>query len=296
MTSTTMALAGLGVMIGGEAITPKTFNVWLINNKGYICAGGDCNNLVLNASERLSPVMSLIGENPKPSFAEISQTIADERIIHVAHVHNNHHFVLLIGAVPLQQAFFVHDPFYNSTSYPYENITDIIRSKSNVYPVYKQCDPLWGGDQMGADGSTICQVGCLMSSISSALAGSGITVGGQTITPAVTNKFLQTHNGYAPGTSDLDESVVPQINPQRISWPSDGMHRTNDIPFATIVEYVDQAVPRIVIANVMKGGHFVLVVGYRADNDTLVVNDSGFNRNTYSYSQDVVGWRLFDMK
>jgi hypothetical protein len=49
-----------------------------------------------------------------------------------------------------------------------------------------------------------------------------------------------------------------------------------------------------VIANVMKGRHFVLVVG-STDDDTLVVHDSGFNRTTYSISSDVVGWRLFNM-
>ena len=52
-----------------------------------------------------------------------------------------------------------------------------------------------------------------------------------------------------------------------------------------------------VIANVMHGGHFVLVVGYdKADGgDTLYVNDPGFDRRSYSYKQDVVGYRLFQM-
>lgn len=40
----------------------------------------------------------------------------------------------------------------------------------------------------------------------------------------------------------------------------------------------------------------MLVVGYdKASNDTLYVNDPGFNKITYSYSEDVVGWRLFAM-
>lgn len=51
-----------------------------------------------------------------------------------------------------------------------------------------------------------------------------------------------------------------------------------------------------VIANVMAGRHFVLVVGWDAsDSDTLYINDPGFDRDTYSYSNDVVGWRLFTM-
>jgi len=176
MTSTTMALAGLGVTINGFPITPATFNTWLIANEGYLCLQGDCDNLNLTAPERLSSVMSLIGETEKPPFKEIAKDIADERIIHVAHVRNNSHFVLLVGAVPGQESFYVHDPFFNVTVYPYANITDIIRSKINVYPVYKQCDARWGSNVMGGDGDTICQVGCLMSSISSAIAGTGIQV------------------------------------------------------------------------------------------------------------------------
>ena len=32
------------------------------------------------------------------------------------------------------------------------------------------------------------------------------------------------------------------------------------------------------------------------DEDTLYVNDPGFNTTSYSYSADVVGYRIFDMK
>lgn len=53
---------------------------------------------------------------------------------------------------------------------------------------------------------------------------------------------------------------------------------------------------RVVIANVHNGGHFVLLVGYDdADGDTFYVNDPGFDVNTYSYTSDVVGYRIFDM-
>ena len=52
-----------------------------------------------------------------------------------------------------------------------------------------------------------------------------------------------------------------------------------------------------VIANVLHGEHFVLVVGTdaRAGATTLYVNDPGFYRITYDYAADVVGWRLFNM-
>jgi hypothetical protein len=295
MTSTAMALAGLGVRIHNEPITPQSFNEWLIANQGYVCIAHDCDNLKLTAPEELSPVMSLIGEAEKPSFREISADIANGRIVHVAHVRNNTHFVLLVGAVAGEQAFHVHDPFFNSSVYPYENITDIIRFKINDYPVYKQCDPKWGNLPMGSNGDTVCQVGCLMSSVSSALAGTDIWIDNVTATPATLNAWLRANNGYTSG-SGLKESAIPKINPSRIVWPSDGMHHTNDIPFATVKRYIDAAIPKILIANVMHGQHFVLVVGYRGDNDTLIVNDPGFQRNSYSYSKDVVGWRVFDMQ
>ncbi len=44
-----------------------------------------------------------------------------------------------------------------------------------------------------------------------------------------------------------------------VKWPSDAMHRTNDLPYDTVAQYLQEG--RIVIANVMKGRHFVLVVG-----------------------------------
>jgi hypothetical protein len=39
--------------------------------------------------------------------------------------------------------------------------------------------------------------------------------------------WLRANAGYQNG-DNLDESVVPNINPTHISWPADGMHRKND--------------------------------------------------------------------
>lgn len=125
-------------------------------------------------------------------------------------------------------------------------------------------------------------------------AGKNITIGRNASNPSTLNYFLQTHNGYV-GDNDMDEAAVPAINPSRIQWPSDGMHTTNDIPLATIQGYLKAGRP--VIAWVMDKQHFVLVIGWDAATpDTLYINDPGFDRATYSYSQDVVGWRLFDME
>ena len=62
----------------------------------------------------------------------------------------------------------------------------------------------------------------------------------------------------------------------------------------SVVTFLERG--RVVIANVNNGGHFVLLTGYsKSDNDTFAVNDPGYNRDYYSYSNDVVGYRIFDM-
>lgn len=230
-------------------------------------------------------------------------------MVFAAHVHDNHHFVLLTGPGPNEDEFEVNDPFYPSTSYPYANISDIItyRVAFNAtemasfpgtavipydMPLYKQCDPRWGNHMM--ETQTICEVGCLMSSTSMAIGGHNISIDSQISDPDTLNTWLRNNGGYTDG-NDLIEAVVPKINASHIQWPSDGMHTSNDIPVDQIRTYLKQKRP--VIANVMHGAHFVLVIGWDTSNsDTLYVNDPGFNTISYSYSQDVVGWRLFQME
>lgn len=132
-----------------------------------------------------------------------------------------------------------------------------------------------------------------MSSTAMGLAGTNILIQNITSTPQTFNQWLKENNGY-DGSNDLIEGQVPLINPDRIVWPDDGFHKTNDLPYATIASYLDKG--RIVIANVNAGHHFVLLVGYAADQDTFLVNDPGYDRSTYSYSADVVGYRIYDMK
>ena len=164
------------------------------------------------------------------------------------------------------------------------------------YPLFKQCDSAWGNDLMG--NKTICSVGCLMSSTASGLAGVGIKIpqpnnaSPSNANPGSFNAWLQLNGGY--DNNSLIESVVPKIDPSRISWPDDAFHPTNDLPFKTVCDYIKQG--RIVVGNVHNGGHFVLLIGYsETDGDTFAVNDSGFDTATYSYSKDIVGYRIFDM-
>jgi hypothetical protein len=157
------------------------------------------------------------------------------------------------------------------------------------YPLVKQCDDRWGNDLMG--NKTICAVGCLMSSTSMGIAGVKINIDGNPSNPGTLNSWLKANDGYQ--NNNLIEGAVPKIDPSRISWPADAMHTTNDLSYETVSQYIKDG--RIVIGNVMSGGHFVLLTGYSTDGDTFMVNDSGFNTLSYSYSTDIVGYRIFDM-
>ena len=168
------------------------------------------------------------------------------------------------------------------------------------YPMLKQCVDDWGDDIMVT--KTICQVGCLMSSTSMGLAGTDIKIptdcdegSGELLVsnPGTFNKWLQDNSGY-DDDNDFIEPVAQQINPDRVIWPSDAMHKTNDLSYKTVVSYLEAG--RVVIGNVMEGGHFVLLTGYSDDGDTFSVNDPGFSTLTYSYANDIVGYRIFDMK
>lgn len=145
---------------------------------------------------------------------------------------------------------------------------------------------------------TICSVGCLMSSVSDGLAGFNITIPTEDgshvdANPGTLNTWLQQNNGY-DDSNDLIEEVVPLIDPSRVTWPDDGMHKDKDgLTFDLVVQWIEAG--RVVIANVMEGHHFVLAVGGSDDGDTIVVHDPGFDVSNYSYSSDVVGFRIFDM-
>ena len=163
------------------------------------------------------------------------------------------------------------------------------------YPMFKQCVDPWGDDIMVT--KTICQVGCLMSSTSMGLAGTAIQIpaasGLEDANPGTLNKWLQDNGGY-DSDNDFIEPVAVNINPDRIVWPDDAMHTTNDLDYETVKGYLDSG--RIIIGNVMEGHHFVLLTGYSTDGDTFTVNDPGFDTLTYSYKEDIVGYRIFDMK
>jgi len=157
------------------------------------------------------------------------------------------------------------------------------------YPLYKQCNSEWGNDNM--EGSTICQVGCLMSSVSMALNGHGFEISGQPANPGTLNAWLRNNQGYTSG-SGLIESTIAELDPQHIAYLG------KEVPGSALsvseVKALLQTQYTIVIANVNDGGHFVLGIGYDAGSTNLFVNDPGFAKTFYPFSQ-VVGWRIFQM-
>jgi len=159
------------------------------------------------------------------------------------------------------------------------------------YPLYSQCDPKWAKDPIGTSKtSTICDVGCMMSSTAMALAGHNITIDNkEEVNPGTLNKWLIANGGYVDD-DDLEESVVPKIAPTKWSWVGYLFNQT-DLSPADIKERLDTKTT-VVIFNVMKGAHFVLAVGYDDSDTTFYVNDPGFTRQTYEYS-DIVGYRIY---
>jgi hypothetical protein len=302
LTTIASAMAASGVMDNGAPTTPATLNAWLTKSGGYGAEG-----IQYEAVENRTWTLPFIGASQKKikNYAGIVYTINAETIVHLAKLKSGQWVVLTGGAelpVPVQgdrRGFMVMNPA-NAAAAPVSmlDVVELRNYHSNPYPLYKQCDPTWGSTIMGGDNLTICQVGCLMSSTSSGLAGSKIQVptaaAGVTPTPATVNTWLQQNGGFVPKTSDMIENSIMRLS-DRVTWGNFSMHPTNDVSLETIKKYINADVPKICIANVMHGGHFVLVVGFRDDGDSLVINDSGFDRKTYSYSKDVVGWRIFEM-
>jgi hypothetical protein len=160
------------------------------------------------------------------------------------------------------------------------------------YPLFKQCDPAWGNNTIVT--TTICAVGCLLSSTAMALNGHSILIGPNQSNPGTLNYWLQNNNGY-DSSNDFIEESLNTLNPSHVHWDdTGGMHRTRDVDLSIVQDLLLNHEP--VILNVDHGRHFVLAIGWSVENnDTIIINDPGFDRTNYSYTNDVVGLRLFNM-
>jgi len=161
------------------------------------------------------------------------------------------------------------------------------RSGAIQYPLYKQCNSMWGNDTMGVPGhpdedDTICNQGCAMSCVAMALAGHGITIEGKVATPGSLNKWLQAKNGYECLDGDCCNLILnaPEaLAPNRIRCLGEPQ-----VPFfSTLKKFVMDGLS--VLAHVRHQHHFVLLLGMDPTQEqSFVVNDPGFNQHSYNYS------------
>ena len=145
----------------------------------------------------------------------------------------------------------------------------VVLALSRTYPLYKQCDSRWGSEKLGTSANTICSAGCLMSSCSMALAGTG-----HNYNPSTLNKWLTSNGGYASG----DLLIWGAINKLGLTFEG-------KVGNSQIKAKLDQG--KVVILNVHNGGHWVLAYSYSGD--TINVNDPGYSTSSYSLSQIVDG-------
>ena len=93
MSCVAMVLVGSGFALPGSESppTPGSLNEYLISHHEYTCAAGDCDNLVLDAPDRLTGGrMRLVGEWPMADLAasHIKDALAVAEMAYLAHVHN----------------------------------------------------------------------------------------------------------------------------------------------------------------------------------------------------------------
>lgn len=131
----------------------------------------------------------------------------------------------------------------------------------NQFPQFLQCDPRWAKDSLGS--STICKIGCLMSSVSEALNGLGKTINGQAANPKTLNAWLKTHGGYS-GNLFIWGSVAP------FGLIFEGKTADHNAIKANVCN-----AGKIVILAVHNQGHYVLASGVDG-NGNYIVKDPGY--------------------
>jgi hypothetical protein len=147
------------------------------------------------------------------------------------------------------------------------------------YPLFKQCDPAWGSNQMGVAGngerSNICGEGCAMSSLSMAMNGLGVTIDGDAANPGTFNSWLEANSGYLCLDGDCNNLVL-----NAVSGINATIQLVGEQPKPSIQEIQAGLLQgdTIYIAHVHNNGHFVLLTGFdAAAPDSFDVNDAFYN-------------------
>jgi hypothetical protein len=132
--------------------------------------------------------------------------------------------------------------------------------QNKKHPHFRQCDDRWRNDKLGSS-STICKVGCLITSISMALNGNGKRINGNIPDPKNFNQFLMKNNGYQ-GNNFL--------------WYSIGSLGVRYVGQLRDIASIRKAVceNKIVTMNVDKGAHWVLAIGVNSNGSFEILDPS----------------------
>jgi len=139
-------------------------------------------------------------------------------------------------------------------------------------PHYSQGDSRWGSEILGFGPATIRAAGCLLTSVSSMLAGIGIKVNGAVPNPSNMNAWLKAHQGFTG--DDYMWYSIGALGLKFLGKDSNHSHAVN---------YLNQG--KFVILNVNNGHHYVLATGVTSTGFTVM--DPGFSRTSYSFTEVV---------
>jgi hypothetical protein len=167
---------------------------------------------------------------------------------------------------------------------------------------WRQCDNRWRNDKMAK--RTICQSGCLITSVAMALKAHGLQFhlkGHSKLidpTPGTFNQWLRENKGYTSSSAFIHNSIskmcaAPFKCTARLA--DGGMRRTNDLTVDAVKKLLKQY--KTVTANVHKGRHWVLLASWSEKYPTrFYVRDSaGSTGSDYYDMKDISGWRIYDI-
>jgi hypothetical protein len=141
-------------------------------------------------------------------------------------------------------------------------------------PSYKQCDARWGNVTLGFGPDTLCQAGCLMTSITSAVAGYNISINGSVPLPPDMNTWLQNNNGFVSGDLFVWNAIEP------LGFTFNGFVNTSVAISENIMK------KNVVILNVKNGHHYVLCLGINAYG-YAAMDPATPGKNIYNFSEVV---------
>ncbi|TNV84640.1 hypothetical protein FGO68_gene14701 [Halteria grandinella] len=157
-----------------------------------------------------------------------------------------------------------------------------------MYPLFKQCDPAWGDNPLGVSGDrTVCQSGCLVSSVAMALNDCSIMLPVNeeelAANPGTLNSWLKVNNGFEDGFGFNWTS----IDTLGFVWEKFSQNATE------LQEAHDM--DKKIFLHVRNLDHYVLMTGYSKGSlpnnldSVFFVNDPNHDVNYYTATEVIKG-------